>query len=425
MRSIFYGWWIAAGVVGIQFLLAALMLQAFGTYAVAWREEFGWSTTAIALAYSLRRTERGLLAPLQGWLLRRYGARPVMAAGMAIFGIGLILLGRIGSLAGFFGVFAITSLGASMTGILSSTTVLVQWFERRRSTALALMNTGKSLGGLAVPVVAWAIASLGWRTSVTVAGVVALTAGIALTFLMRDKPERYGLGPDGSAPRYASNPPDEAERSADSEPAPDREDPSADDAEPAFSTRDALATRAFWLVSAGHALAVAVVASVVVHAVVYLEGTVGFPFQTAANFFAVMTGSAIGGQVLGAYFGDRFDRRKVAAIATLGHAAGVLALALATSTKAVLAFALLHGGAWGVRAPQMAALRADWFGRASFATIMGFSTVIVTLGAVGGPVLVGLAGDAGAFRFGFLGASGVALIAGLCFLIARPPEGRA
>lgn len=417
MGNLFYGWWILAGAVVIELMLAALLAQSYGTYAAAWREEFGWSTTAIALAYSLRRTERGLLAPVQGWLLRRFGVRPVMGVGMALFGLGLVALSRVESLAAFFAVFALTALGSSLTGPLSVSTVLVNWFERRRSTVLALMNTGKSVGGLLVPVVAWAIATIGWRTSLAASGAIAMTMGVGLTQLMRDKPERFDLGPDGDAPRHDSNP-------AGGKPA-TRTDGGADPeeiVEPAYSTRQALKTQAFWLISVGHALSVAVVAAVVVHLVVYLDEELGYSLQTAATFFAVMTGFAIGGQIAGGVLGDRLDKRMVAAGATLGHAGGLVLLALASSTAGVVGFALLHGAAWGVRAPQMGALRADYFGRASYATIMGVSTVVVMLGAVIGPVVVGLAADAGAYRGGFLVLSALALGAAGCFVAARPPR---
>ena len=48
-------------------------------------------------------------------------------------------------------------------------------------------------------------------------------------------------------------------------------------------------------------------------------------------------------------------------------------------------FAIAHGMAWGIRGPLMQAMRADYFGRASFAKVMGFSSTIIMVGTVGGP----------------------------------------
>ena len=60
----------------------------------------------------------------------------------------------------------------------------------------------------------------------------------------------------------------------------------------------------------------------------------------------------------------------------------------------VIAFAILHGLAWGVRGPLMQAIRADYFGRSSFGVIMGFSTLIIMVGLVAGPLVAGVLADA-------------------------------
>lgn len=406
----FYGWWIVAAVVGVQFMLAGLLVQAYGTYAAAWRETFGWSSTVIAVAYGIHRAQRGLLAPAQGALLQRFGARRTIFAGMALFGGGLLLLSRVDSLPFFFVAFLVASLGSSLTGALSLSTVLVNWFANRRATALALMNTGKSLGGLAVPGVAWAIGLWGWRPALAASGALALTVGLGLTRVMHTRPEDKGLGPDGARL------PDGEEDEASSETA------EGDPPDPSFSTRQALRTRAFWLLSAAHALSVSVVSAVIVHLVVYLSEAGPYSLQAAAGFFALMTGFSIGGQLLGGPLGDRVEKRKLAALGALGHAGAALLLALTSSTAGVIAFAVVHGLAWGTRAPLMGALRADYFGREKYATIMGFSSSVVMVGSIAGPVVVGIAADAGSYRVGFGVVAVLALAACGCFLLAREPE---
>ena len=480
----FYGWWIVSAVVGIQLMLAGLLVQAYGTYATAWRETFGWTSTIISLAYGIHRLQRGFLSPVQGLVLQRFGARRTMRVGMILFGGGLLLLSRVDTLWFFFAAFLTASIGTSLTGALSISTVLVNWFARRRATALALMNTGKSLGGMAVPAVAWAIAAWGWRTSLVVSGTLALVAGLLLTQLIHTRPEEVGLAPDGAGRPGGGEPADE-ERAADDhanedraaddhadevpgaddhtaddpaagegsgegraaeqraadgrvssvrtvedEPAEDGDDEERSAQDPAggahgsartFSTREALRTRAFWLLSCGHALAVSVVSAVIVHLVLYLSESDAYSLQTAAGFFALMTGFSIAGQLVGGPLGDRMEKRKLAGVAALGHAAGAVVLAMTQSAAGVVAFAVLHGLAWGVRAPLMGALRADYFGREKYATIMGFSSSVVMLGSIAGPVVVGVAADAGSYQLGFGLVAILAIGASACFLLARDP----
>ena len=429
---VFYGWWIVAAVVGVEFMLAGLLVQAYGTYATAWRDAFGWSSTIISIAYGIHRAQRAVLSPVQGVILQRFGARRTMRVGMILFGVGLIALSRVGSLWMFFGAFLIASVGTSLTGVLSLSTVLVNWFARRRATALALMNTGKSLGGLAVPAVAWSIGAWGWRPSLVVSGGIALTAGLALTQVMRTRPEEVGLAPDGEEPEEVEHEDagsaEEAQAHADAD---DERASSASHAGPehgtdengerAFSTRQAMRTRAFWLLSAGHALAVSVVSAVIVHLVLYLNEAGPYTLEAAAGFFALMTGFSIAGQLVGGPVGDRMEKRKLAAMAALGHAAGAVLLAVTQSVVGVVAFAALHGLAWGVRAPLMGALRADYFGRKKYATIMGWSSSIVMLGSILGPVVVGVAADAGSYQLGFGIVAILAIAASACFLLAYDP----
>jgi sugar phosphate permease len=407
-RRTFFGWWIVSGAVGIQILQAGLFLQAFGVYVVAWQDEFGWSKTAIAIAFALQRAATGLLGPVQGWLLGRYGARNVMRVGTVIFALGFVLLSQTDTLPSFYLASVVLALGASLGGFLSLMTTVVNWFERRRSTALAVMQLGISIGGLLIPVVAWSLAVNGWRSTSLATSLIVLIVGLPLTQIMRSQPEDYGLLPDGRRPRKITR-----TRAIDTV----LEEPIS------FTTVQALRTRAFWLLSLGHALAVMIVASVTVHFVVHLTEERGYTLQLASLVVAFMTALLMAGQILGGLLGDRFSKRLIASVAMLAQVCALLTLALGPSLSFVLLFALVHGLAWGVRGPLMGALRADYFGRSSFATVMGISTAIIMLGSMSGPILVGyMADQLGSYRFAFTLLTIVAAFGSLCFALAKRPK---
>jgi MFS family permease len=405
-KGIFFGWWIAAGAFGTQLLLAGLFQQAYGTYAAVWVKEFGWSKTTIALAFSLLRTETGLLGPLQGWLLQRLSPKIVTRAGMILLGAGFILLSQAPSTAWFFASFVLMAIGASLTGLLSLMTVLVNWFERRRATALAIMQFGMTVGGLMVPVVAWALVNYGWRTTALLSGILFLALGVPLTELMRRRPEDHGLKPDGVEPVPRADGTGNVMASVAAE----------------LDTRGALKTQAFWFLAFGHSLGVAVVSAVIVHLVIYLNEEIGLSIQAAASLFALMTACMILGQFLGGFIGDRTSKQNLAFAGMLGHSAALFTLALVPTVPGAVAFAVLQGMSWGLRGPLMGALRADFFGRRSFATIMGFSSMIVMFGAMGGPVLAGVLADlVGNYRSAFLVLASLAGGGSLFFLLARRP----
>ena len=74
----------------VQFTSAILFFQAFGAYFLLIEDEFGWSKALLAGAFALARLESGLLGPVQGWMIDRYGPRAVIRWGLVIFGLGLI-----------------------------------------------------------------------------------------------------------------------------------------------------------------------------------------------------------------------------------------------------------------------------------------------------------------------------------------------
>jgi len=407
-RGVFLGWWIVASAAGIQVLQTVLLMQGYGAYIAVLRDEFGWSKTALSGAASLQRVESGLLGPPQGWMLDRFGARTIMRIGLVILAGGFFLFSQINSLTMFYVAFVIMAIGASLSGFMSVTTVVVQWFERRRATAMAMMQTGMSIGGILVPLVGWSLVQFGWRNTAIISGILVLVIGLPLVQMMRDTPEAHGLLPDGERPT------EPAGTGVAAAPAIERIN---------FTPRQALRTRAFWFIGFGHALAVLVVSAIMVHLVVYLKEAQGFSVTGATLIVSFMTAVTMVGQIAGGFLGDRFEKRKIAMLAMFGHAAGLYALAFGSGLFWVLFFAVFHGTAWGMRGPLMQAIRADYFGRKSFSVIMGFSSLIIMFGNVAGPLVAGITADAtGSYRTGFTVMATLAALGSIFFAFAQKPK---
>lgn len=403
---IFYGWWIAAAGFGIEALIGALMFHAYGAYVVLLREEFGWSKTMLSAAFSMARAESGLLGPLQGWLTDRFGPRASIRAGIVILGVGFLLFSRIDTPLTFFATFFLMALGSSLCGYLPITAALVSWFRRRRALALSISATGMGVGGLLVQVVALSLTWFGWRATAAGSGVLVLLAGLPLAQLVRHRPESYGLRPDGDAPEAAPAGHAAPARAAGRD----------------FTVREAVRTRAFWLISLGHGSALLVVSAVLVHTIVHVTERLGYSLHRATAVVALMTALQVLGQVAGGLAGDRWSKRAIVVTCMGGHALALVLLAYATSFWMVLGFAVVHGLAWGIRGPLMAAMRADYFGAASFGMIAGISSMVVMLGMMAGPLIAGVLADrTGSYRPGFLILAALALVGSVFFFLARRP----
>ncbi len=469
IRGIYYGWLIVAGGFVIQLLNGGLLFHAFSVYILPLQAEFGWSRAALSGAFSMARAESGILGPLQGWLIDRYGPRPIMRIGNVLFGLGFILFSRMNSLTSFYGSFAIIALGSSLGGFMPIATTVTNWFARRRATALAVSMTGMGAGGLLIPLVALCLTVYGWRATAFVSGLLILVIGVPASQIMRHRPEDYGYLPDGDQPPQQGPEPREHPEHPDrpvpcgavEHPAgrPDsgqslasggsprplgnagqpRTERSADSAgsrrsrgdartrslsmdEPVFTTSQALRTPAFWFLSIAHGCALLVVGAVLVHQVPHMVEGIGMSPELAAANVALLVSISIAGQMLGGYAGDRMSKRLLMFACMWLHALALVIFAFATTRMEAVVFAVLHGAGWGVRGILINAIRADYFGRTAYASITGFNSLFVMVGMTAGPLFSGFLFDvAGDYRAPFLVLSALAALGSIAMFLARKP----
>jgi MFS family permease len=408
---VFYGWWMVAIGAGIQAVIAVLFNQAFGSYAAVLRREFGWSRAELSGAFSMAGVESGILGPVVGWMLDRYGPRTVMLLGLSLLGGGLMAFAFVQSLLSFYLVYFVMAVGSTLGGFLAVTTALVSWFSRHRAKALGITQIGFAAGGLLIPVTVLCIEEFGWRQTAFTSGLLLWAIGLPLAAMMRKRPEFYGEVPDGVAPSAEARLDAHAARAV------------AADGSEDFTVREAIRARGFWFISIGHAAALLIVSAVIVHVSLHLTENMGYSLTQASGFVALMTAMQVVGQVSGGFLGDRFDKRIIAMVCMVVHSVALILLAFAVNTPMVLAFALMHGWAWGTRGPLMQAIRADYFGTSHFGKIMGFSSMIVTIGNTTGPLVAGIMADqTGDYRAGFTVLAIGALLGSVFFLGARKPQ---
>ena len=352
--------------------------------------------------------ETGINGPWQGWLVDRVGSRRVARVGVVVLATGLLLFSQVHNLWQFYGAFIVMAVGSSLMGYLTLTSLMVQWFDRRRSTALSLNSVGGALAGMLLPLtVVSSIEAFGWRETVMGSAVLVILVGLPLCQLFVDTPAEKGLLPDGVSVEEASTP----ERVA------------ALANEPNFTLREAMHTGAFWWVSCGHGSALFVVAAINVHLQLFLTETRGYSLHEASLVTSLITTMFLIGNIGGGIIGDYANKRVLAMCCMLMHMIGMLLISHSVGTAMLIAGSIVHGLAWGGRGPQMAAIRAEYFGRAAFGKIMGVSNGVIIIGTISGPLIAGYMYDTtGSYGFGF---DMLALMSGagsIFFVLAKPPK---
>ena len=403
---VFHGWWLVLGAAGIQLLSGLLFMHSVGAYVVALQRDFGWSSTLVAAAFALTRAESGLLGPLQGYLVDRFGPRVILRIGLVVFAAGFLLFALTDSVFLFYFSWALIAAGSGLSGFGTLTVAIVHWFDRHRAKAVAISQLGFSVGGLCVPIVFLSLQLVGWRWTAVISAVVVMLVGLPLVQLVHHRPAAKGEVRDGTARPLGT---------AGHQQVPQDRD---------LTAKEAVRTSAFWMISCGHGLALLTVSTTMAHLATHLTRGLDFTLLKASFVVSLMTACQVTGQLLGGWLGDRYDKRLLCVGCMLAHGAGFGCLALADGDALVVAFALLHGFGWGVRGPLMVALRADYFGAASFGTIMGYSSLVAAVGMMTGALFAGAMADLfGDFVLAFALLGTAAAIGAVLFAAAkRPPR---
>jgi MFS family permease len=405
-KPIYTGWRIVAITSVIWALQSMLWMQGYGNLAVELRNRFGWSKTFLSIVYAVTRSLGAVIGPLHGRMLEHRGITTVMRVGAVLTMMGFLGLSQIDKRGEFVVVMIVASLGSSLMGFLTLTTATVQWFERRRSLALSIQTMGLAIGGFAGPLLVVGFATIGWRWTIGSSGVLLGAAAWLASGRIGQSPSSSDEPMDGLDPETA-----EAEQAAEGV---------SDDH---FTLAEAIRTRAFWMISLGHGSALLVVGASMAHLALYLTEDRGFSAGRAALIAGIVPVFQLVGTGIGGYLGDRINKRLIAGVAMSAHAIGLLVLTWIESSVAIGVFVVLHGTAWGVRGPQMQAIRADYFGTTSFARIMGWSAIVVTAGSVSGPLLAGILADStGNYKLGFTLVACTAFAGTIFWVLATPPK---
>ena len=409
-RGVFYGWWMVGAASFIMTLMALTVFQGLGIFLVALQAHFGWSRTAISGAFSLLRVEGAALGPVEGLLVDRLGAKRMVLIGFSILGIGFLFLSRIENLWQFFAVFGLIAVGSGVGGWLPMITVVNNWFIRRRSFAMATAMTGIHLGGFLVPVLALGIEGHGFRWTTLGIGLFLMATVLPVARVIRDRPEDYGMHPDGDTASPAKSP---AVKAGSQPPV---------ENDPEFTVAQALRTPAFWILTIVHMSSSVSIITLATHLVPKLTD-IGMSLSGAGVVVLTYTAIAMPAQFVAGYLADRLPKPPVTFVFLMLMSTAMVVIAVAQNAYMAYLFALLFGIGFGGRVPLLTSIRGEYFGRRAFATLMGLSMLPNNLVMLGGPVFAGYMFDTtGTYVVPFTVLAVLSYMGAVLMLFARKPR---
>jgi MFS family permease len=336
-----------------------------------------------------------------------------------VVGIGFLLMSRINSLWLFYLAFLVIGTGFSFGSFVTINTAISNWFFRKRSRAITIAYLGFGASGLLVPLVAVLIDQFGWRESLIILGIVLWLVGFPLGLMMRDKPDRYGYLPDGDTTQVK-------EESADILRQSDTMKTEPDSVAPSNTVKEALRTRAFWLLSMAWLFQHIGTSAVFIHIVPFLE-SVQFPTTTAAAVVTGMTICSIIGRLAFGLWGDFANKRYLIAAAISLQTLGLFIFSLIDFDQSWLVFLFLftYAPGYGGPIPLRPAIQADYFGVRSYGKIMGIMSAISMIGGLASPVVAGWIFDiTGSYSLAWQIFTLITLPAIFLILLAKPPKAK-
>jgi nitrate/nitrite transporter NarK len=373
-RPIFFGWYMVGASIVTNTIFSAAYFQGFGVLILPIERTFGWDRWVISAAMSLRQLESGIVSPAVGFLLDRFSARKLIFWSAVISGVGLIGLGFTAGIVTFFLFFVVISLGAS--GVSHAVTwpvIISRWFRRNRGLATGLAVTGPIFGSPLVILNTQIEEAHGWRIVLFAYGAVVLVGVTLLSMLVRDRPEPYGLRPDG-------DPPEEGV------PTQRVSGPARRRIDAGLSLHAVLRTKEFWLFTTYLSGTFAVNSAVQVHMIPYFQQDIGLTAARAAVVMSIVFIISGIGRIGGGYLLDRMDYRIVLAVvaAMMGFALLYLQLVGVKTVWDTLPFALGFGVSFGCLVPMRGAVGSIMFGTRTIGGVLGLLQ--------GGPIAAGVIG---------------------------------
>ncbi|HEY7168980.1 MAG TPA: MFS transporter [Candidatus Binatia bacterium] len=369
----FYGWRMVAVGSALRILGGGLYFYGFSVFFLPLSQDLGLSRAATALVFSLARAQGAFEGPVAGYIMDRYGPRPLIMMAIIMNGVGHMILSHVHSYLTLIIVYmGVVSL-SFQAGFMDAPMVIANtWFVRLRTMAMSIISASVNVGGfLLTPLLASAVFHWGWRPAAFANGLAFLILGLPIAILVRRSPESMGLRPDGD-PVDAGV----AHRGGDKQPT-----------ETNFTLREALRTSPFWYLTIGTAFRVVTLTAITVHYVPILVWK-GLSETEAAFLLGVQAFLGVPISLSFGWLGDRFNKPRLMAVSILFAMLSMAILALSRQEWQIWMFMPLFSLVESTF-PINWSVVGDFFGRANFAKIRGSMIFIQAWGAVIGPVIAG------------------------------------
>jgi MFS family permease len=418
-KHLYYGWYIAC-VGAAAYALGYGARFSFSVIFPSLLEEFKWSRDLTATMYSVHLLVYGIAAPITGFLVDRRGPRKTMVLGTILLTLGLVL-SRWGNQLWYFWITfgLISGAGLCMIGAVPFTTVLRNWFEKKRGLAFSLLFLGSGGAFGCYPAIAWLIESVGWRNTYLIEGLAVGGVLIPLIlFVVRYHPREMGLFRDGPTESLEG-------RTFSGKGALRVVDPAW--AAVSWTLSKAVRTRRFWLLCLTTFSLWGINQNILLAHQVAFAMDMGYPKLYASSVLSLF-GLTYAFGCLASLISDRIGREVTITLATAIGISGMIVLMFIRDSSQpwmLYYYSISLGAANGLCSPTIAASITDIFQGPRVGAIVGAVWFAFALGGTIGPWLGGWLFELnGNYFLAFIVATALFLVACSAIWLAAPRKVR-
>ena len=403
-----YDGWI---IVGVVFLAAGLTIgtsnYAFGLFVEPLENSFDWPRTAISASLSFMAVG-SVTGPMIGRAMDRYGARPIMAVSLVIFGSSFLLRPFIQELWHLYVLSFVQFVAFSGTAVLPAGRLVGIWFPDSRGRMMGLATMGNNFGGLTMPLLAgavmasavdWPVVGGGddasWQAAFVVIGAISFALAVVSLAVVHERPSAGAGGVQPSASRPALR---------------------------GWTVRRALRTRGFYALTLSMALATFTYGAILPHVGAHLE-IEGLSDAVVLTAVALLAAFGMAGKLLFGYVAERITARRTLMLTLTGQCLAVLLMVAEPSSPLVWVSVPMYGlfmGSYGVLSTLIVQ---EAYGLRYFGSISGLAGMASVVSMVLGPVLAGASADVtGGYGVAFVGIAAMFVVAALALSQLHGPR---
>ena len=370
-------------------------------------EDTGWSRTTVSAVYSAGSICAFLGAVIAGRAFDKLGARVVLTAVAALFGLATVLMGQVTHPAHLFlGFWGIRSLGQTALSMVSTSTVNI-WFIRLRGKATAITSLAAPVSEIALPPLIYLlIVNNGWRSTWVMLGiaiwVVLLPPAI---LLVRRTPESVGLKPDMERRDVLQLSNSQSSEKEDS-----------------WTAKQAMKTKAFWLlIFAGTAGSLIGTAMTFHH--MSIMNSRGIADTQATLILSLTAGVGVVSTMLAGYLLDKLPNRFILAAGQLALMASMVWTFMIQDLWHAVIYGIFTGMTQGLIYTTMIVIFPNYFGRKHLGTIMGVATIGMVVSSGLGPLPFGALYEiSNNYELAIISFLPLPAVCALAALLAPPPK---